>query len=634
MLQSIRERAQGWIAWFIVILISIPFALWGIQEYLGGGTESIVATVNGEEITERAFQANYQNFRQSIRQRLGQNYRPELLDEERLRAQVLESMIQEELIRQTSEDLGLVAGNHQIRARIQSIPAFQVAGQFDKQAYERSIRQRGMTSVGFDARIREALVSEQLSNAILDTEVVTETELETFIRLRQQQREFSYLLITAADFVETVEIADGEARSHYDSHQSEYMAPAKVRVEYLELDIDRIAETLKADEESLVGYYEQHKSDYIVPEQRQASHILTLVAEDADETAQAEARALAQSALERVQGGEDFATVAKELSQDPGSADAGGDLGFFEKGIMDAAFEDTAFGMSINDISDLVRSSFGLHIIKLTAIKPETGKSFEQAKSDVEKAYLKSEAERLYYEYAERLNDLAFEDPDSLEPVAEALGMEIQVSDWIEREGGAGIFASHKVAGAAFSDDVLIEGHNSEAIEVGAEHIAVLRIKEHEAEAVRSYESVEEEILTSLKAVKAAEEAERKGREMLDRLAQGENFDTLTQESGGTVKAKKLVGRTDNSSPAPILKKAFQLPRPGNGPAIYGEAKLINGDFAVIALYRVEDGKEEGAVALGGDREALKSSLQRSRGNSYYRNLLQALRDSSEVRIK
>ncbi|MCP4993833.1 MAG: hypothetical protein GY934_08615, partial [Gammaproteobacteria bacterium] len=341
-----------------------------------------------------------------------------------------------------------------------------------------------------------------------------------------------------------------------------------------------------------------------------------------------------QSALERVQGGEDFATVARELSQDPGSADAGGDLRMFEKGIMDAAFEDTAFGMSINDISGLVRSSFGFHIIKLTAIKPETGKSFEQAKSDVEKAYLKSEAERLYYEYAERLNDLAFEDPDSLEPVADALGMEIQVSDWIEREGGAGIFASYKVAGAAFSDDVLIEGHNSEAIEVGAEHIAVLRVKEHEAEAVRSYESVEEEILTSLKAVKAAEEAELKGREMLDRLAQGENFDTLTQESGGTVKAKKLVGRTDNSVPAPILKRAFQLPRPGNGPAIYGEAKQINGDFAVIALYRVEDGAEEGAVELGGDREALKRSLQRSRGNSYYRNLQQALRDSSEVRIK
>ena len=634
MLQSIRERAQGWIAWFIVILISIPFALWGIQEYLGGGTESIVATVNGEEITERAFQANYQNFRQNIRQRLGQNYRPELLDEERLRVQVLESMIQEELIRQTSEDLGLVAGNHQIRARIQSIPAFQVAGQFDKQAYERSLRQRGMTSVGFDARIREALVSEQLSNAILDTEIVTETELETFIRLRQQQREFSYLLITAADFVETIEIADEELRSHYDSHQSQYMAPERVRVEYLELDIERIAETLKADEESLAGYYEQHKSDYIAPEQRQASHILVLVAEGADETAQAEARALSQSALDRVQGGEDFAAVAKELSQDSGSADAGGDLGFFEKGIMDKVFEDTAFGMSVNDISGLVRSSFGFHIIKLTAIKPETGKSFEQAKSDIEKAYLKNEAERLYYEYAERLNDLAFEDPDSLEPIAEALGMEIQVSDWAEREGGAGIFASYKVAGAAFSDDVLIEGNNSEAIEVGAEHIVVLRVKEHEAETVRSYESVEEEILTSLKVVKAAEEAERIGRKMLDRLTQEESFDTLTQESGVTVKAKKLVGRTDNSVPAPILKKAFQLPRPGNGPAVYGETKLTNGDFAVIALYRVEDGTDVEKVALGGDREVLKESLQRSRGNSYYRNLLQALRNSSEVRIK
>lgn len=629
MLQSIRERAQGWIAWFIVTLITIPFALWGIQEYLGGGTETVVATVNGEEITERSFETNYRNFRQSLRQRLGQNYRPELLDEQRLRAQVLESMIQEELIRQTSKELGLSAGNVQIRAAIEAIPAFQVGGQFDKQAYERGIRQRGLNSAGFDARIRQSLVSEQLSRAVTDSAIVTDTELDTLIRLGQQQREFAYLLIPAANFLETVEIADEEARSYYDSHQGEFMAPERVRVEYLELDIARIAETLEANEEDLLDHYTQYKSNYIAPEQRQASHILILIAEDADESALAEARALAQSALDRVRGGEDFAAVAKELSQDPGSSGIGGDLGFFEKGIMEKAFEDKAFSMTKNEMSDLVKSPFGFHIIKLTEIKPETGKSFEQARSDVEKAYLKSKAEGLYYEYAERLNDLAFEDPDSLEPVAEALGMEIKESDWIVRAGsGAGLFASPKVAGAAFSDDVLLDGHNSEAIEIEAEHVVVLRVKAHEEQAVRTYESVKEEIQTSLKTTKAAEQAELKGKEALDRLAQGESLDNLTQETGVTVKEKELVGRMDNAVPAPIRKKAFQLPRPDSGQAIHGEAKLDNGDFAVIALYQVEDG----AAELAG-KDALKRSLQRSRGESYYRHLLQALRDSSEVKI-
>lgn len=632
MLQSIRDRAQGWIAWFIVILISVPFALWGIQEYLGGGSESIVATVNGEEITERSLQSRYQNYRQSIRQRQGQNYRPDLLNEELLRVQVLELMIQEVLIRQTSEDLGLVVDDEQIRARIESIPIFQVAGQFDKQAYSRSLRQIGLTSVGFDAKIRQELLNEQLRSAITDTEIVTETEVDSYIRLLQQQREFAYLLISAANFAETVEIATADLRKHYDTHQSEYMAPERVKVEYLELDVERIAETLEADEESLLTYYEQHKSDYIVPEQRQASHILIEVPEDADATTLAQARTLAMSALDRVRGGEDFAIVAKELSQDPGSAESGGDLGFFEKGVMDEAFEDTAFNMNVGEISDLVRSTFGFHIIKLTAIKPETGKTLEQAKSEVEKAYLKSEAERLYYEYAERLNDLAFEDPDSLQPVVEALGMEIQVSDWIERKGGTGLFASYKVASAAFSDDVLLEGNNSEAIEIGPEHVVVMRVKEHEEEAVRTYESVEEEILKSLKAKKAAEEAESKGREILDRLAQGESFDILTKEAGLTVKEKMLVGRRDNSIPAPILKKAFQLERPDKNSAIYGEARLDNGDFAVIALYGVEDGKEEAAAELGG-RDALRSSLQYSRGNSNYSNMLQSLRDSGDVRV-
>ena len=272
--------------------------------------------------------------------------------------------------------------------------------------------------------------------------------------------------------------------SYYETNQQLFMAPERVKVEYIELDIANISATLKADEASLLGYYEQHKNEYVTAERRRASHILFALSEGPAAEADALQTGI-ESALERIRSGEEFAKVAKELSQDPGSAESGGDLGYFDKGIMDQAFEDAAFALSVGEVSEPVKSSFGYHIIKLTAVQEESGKSYDQVKDQIKAAYLKSEAEKLFYEYAERLSDLAYEDPDSLQPAADALGIETKISDWIERSGGSGLFASTKVTGAAFSDDVLLERHNSEAIEIGAEHILVLRVVEHEESSVR-----------------------------------------------------------------------------------------------------------------------------------------------------
>ncbi len=258
------------------------------------------------------------------------------------------------------------------------------------------------------------------------------------------------------------------------------MAPERVKVLYLELDLENIASTLEADEEAMLEYYDQHKSDYITEEQRSARHILIAVDATNDEAAESSARALADTALVRINGGEDFSAVAKELSQDPGTSDMGGDLGYFGKGEMDDAFDAAAFAMNEGAISEPVRTEFGFHIIQLTGIRPKQGKSFDEARDEVKVAHLKDQAERLFYEYAEKMNDQAYEDPDSLEPAAAVLNLEVSESGWFTRDGGEGIASSLKVASAAFSDDVLSGGHNSEVIELGAEHMVVLRILEHE----------------------------------------------------------------------------------------------------------------------------------------------------------
>jgi len=632
MLQDIRERAQGWIAWFIVILISVPFALWGIQSYLGGGSEQIVAKVNGQEITERDFENGYRGMRQRLRQQLGENYRPELIDEARLRREYLDSMIRNQLILQAADTMGLGVGDEQVRATIRSIPAFQVGGGFNKQAYERGVRGRGLTPSGFEAQIKQAIVSEQLSKAVVGSEVTTTSELEQFVRLRMQQRDLDYLRIPAINYTEAVDASEEDARNYYTARQEEFIAPERVKVEYLELDIDSISETLSADEESLIGYYEQNRKAYVVPEQRQASHILITLNESDDDQARERALKLAEAALERVRAGEDFSRVAGELSQDPGSADKGGDLGFFGKGVMDQVVEEAVFAMSEGDVSEPVRSEFGFHIIKLTAIRPESGEPFDAVKEKIRAAYLKSEAERLFYGYAERISDLAYEDPGSLQPAADALGIETRMSDWLSREGGTGLFASTKLVGTAFSDDVLLEGHNSEVVEIGQEHLAVLRVAEHEEAAVRPFDAVKEQILSSLRTEKAANLAQDKGDELIEQLGQGTAVDLLAGKEGLELISREGVGRDERELPPVLVSHLFKMPRPTDDRPTYAGVRLPSGDYAVIALNKVVDGDLKTVDELGGEA-TLKGMLERSRGEVYFRHLVQDLRDQADIVI-
>jgi len=447
-----------------------------------------------------------------------------------------------------------------------------------------------------------------------------------------QRRDFDYLRIPANNYTDAVDVLEQDARNYYTARQAEFMAPERVKVEYLELDIAAISESLSADEESLIGYYEQNKKAYIVPEQRRASHILITLDESGDDAARERSLKQAEAALERVRTGEDFAQVARELSQDPGSADQGGDLGFFGKGVMDQAFEEVTYAMSEGDVSEPVRSQFGFHIIKLTAIRPESGEPFDAVKEKIRSAYLKNEAERLFYEYAERMSDLAYEDPDSLQPAADALGIETRRSNWFDREGGDGLFASTKLVGAAFSDDVLLEGHNSEAVEISSEHIAVLRVIEHEEAAVRPFDSVREKILSTLKMEKAASLAKDKGNELIEELSQGAAVDLLAGKEGLELISREGVGRDEREMPPALVSRLFKMPRPAGEQPVYAGVRLPDGDYAVVVLNRVEDGELKTVDELGGEA-TLKSMIERSRGEVYFRHLVQNLKDQADIVI-
>ncbi len=631
MLQSIREKAQGWIAWAIVIMISIPFALWGIQSYLGGGSAAIKASVNDREITEREFESDYRSFREQLRQQLGGSYRPELLDDKLLRKEALASMIKSELIYQQAMELDLRASDEVLRDMIKNNRAFQVGGRFNQKAYEDATRGIGLTTDGYEMEMRRFLVSEQLKRAVVSSEITTQSELTDLLRLKEQRRKMEYLIVPAKGFLADAKVDPEEVATYYDANKSSFMSPERVKLEYLELDIKNLAKTVEVKEEDLRGYYEHSKDDYMLPEQRRASHILITVKDSADDATKSKARAAAEDALKRVKSGEDFAKVAKELSQDPGSAKQGGDLGFFGRGVMAAEFEDAAFALNKDAISDLVKTQFGYHIIKVTDIRAPKGRGFEEARDDLIKAYRKEEAGRQFYEYAEKLADLTYEDPSSLEPAADALGLKVQKSDWIGRDGGEGILANGRVVTAMFSEDVLIQRNNSEVLELGPEHVLVLRVAEHEESQIRPLQQVRGDIELILKKRAASKQAEQKGVEIVTALRQGLSMQKAAAEHKAQLKALAEVGRDSSNTPGEVLQTLFRMPRPKGEAPVYDATALGDGDYAVIALHEVIDGSEKKAADDGVSK--IKASLGRITGEINYEHLVENKRERSNIVI-
>ncbi|MEW8029893.1 MAG: SurA N-terminal domain-containing protein [Candidatus Thiodiazotropha sp.] len=626
MLQVIRDKAQGWIAWAIVILISIPFALWGIQSYLGVGSEPVAATVNGAEITERTLDSQYQRFRQQLRDQLGAAYRPEMFDDTRMRKEVLNRLIRDELVQQTSNMMGLRAGSSMIQATILSMPTFQKDGRYDQQTYERALRLQGISPAGFEDRVRRALVAEQLSQAVQAGSFVTPKELNESQRLLKQTREFSYFVVPAGDFKLSDELSDDEIKAYYEANQSAFISPEKVKVEYILLDVETAGGTIDVNEELLRGYYENNQDEFGLPEQRQASHILILAAADADQTAVDEARSKIDTLAERLRNGESFDELAKQNSQDPGSAASGGDLGFFGKGIMDPAFENAVYALREGEVSEPVRTSFGFHLIKLTGIKDGTVKPFEEARSEVEAAYRKFEGERLYFEMAEQLADLSYEDPDSLESAASVLELTIQQSDWVTREQGTGVFANPKARTAAYSDDVLKEHNNSELVEIDGTSSLVLRVLDHQESSVLPLDEVKQQITETLQQQKAEQQAQAEAEKRLAEIAAGALLSEVAESYAVT--GPMTVNRNDRQIPPGLSSALFRTAKPAAGGSSPGTARLAGGDFAVYLLTDVAEGSADDEA-----NQQQYESLRRMLGRDHYEMVLTDLESRADIEV-
>jgi peptidyl-prolyl cis-trans isomerase D len=631
MLYFIREKIQGWIAWAIVILLIIPFALWGINEYMGGGGALAVATVNGEEISQRDFQQNYYMQRNRMREMLGAQYDPSVFDA-RIKEQALQDLIDQELLAQNAKQVGFRVAEDSVKQTILSIDAFKEDGQFSNQLYARALQAQGESPTSFEQRLQRAILTQQLHSGVSNSALVTETELQRLLKIENQTRDIDHLTLKADNFKNDADASDEVLQQYYDAHRDEFMTPEQVSIEYVELKASDLGTDAQPSEEELQQFYEERVSQFQVPEERRTRHILIAVNKGADEETINKAREKATEIRKKLADGGDFAKLAEEYSDDPGSSKLGGDIGFFGQGNLDPEYEKAMFALKVGEISEPVLSSFGFHIIKLEEIRAEKSKPFEEVKDELIADYRKNIAERKFFEEAEKLTTLAYEVPTTLADAAGAVGLEIKTTPLFGRRGGPGIAANAKVAQLAFSNEVLVEGYNSEPVEIGENHVVVLRVKEHVEKKPRTLEEAKTEIKTRVLNEKAREKAKQRGEDVIKRLQGGEDIQAIAKELElEWVKSGELK-RSDRKVDSAIVSQAFKLSRPEEGKSSFGGTALANGDYAVIAVNKVTDGD------IANIEESNKVNLRRTlagiRGDANFTDLLSSLKEAANIVIQ
>ncbi len=629
MLQAIREKAQGWIAWAIVILISIPFALFGIQQYLGVSADPVVASVDGTDITVRQLERRVREFRETMRQRMGSAFRADIFSDKLLKPRVLQAMLDETLLRQAAKDWGMRVSDEQVAAYIRSLSGLQSGGKFDMRLYEATVRNQGLTKVGFEALVREEMVRAQQQSGIRDTTIVTHSDLSEQVRLGEQRREVRYARIPADGFLDAAAVSDEEARQYYERSQRDYQVPERVKLAWIQLEVKALADDVSVDEETLRQYFEDHRSEFVAEQERRVRHILIPVEGDENKV-----RQKVEKLVEQLRQGADFPALAKEYSRDPGSAADGGDLGWVNRGVMVKPFEEVVFAAKPGEITGPVKTEFGYHIIEVTDVRGGAEAGFEQVRDKVEAAYRHAQAEEIYYERLERLANLAYETPDSLVPVAEALGLEVKNSDWITRNGGDSLplaIDSPKVVSVAFSDEVLGEGNNSDVIELAPTRAVVVRVEEHEEATVRPFDEVKEQVRQAAARAQAADEAHAEGEKRLAELRAGGDLEELVKARGWDLKQARVGRRGDKDTPVEVVRAVFEAACPVDGRSTYDGVVSADGDYFLIAVDQVIDGDLE---ALG--KAQYEQRLVRPRqvlGSAEFRGVLRVLRTRADIDV-
>ncbi|MCL2658321.1 MAG: SurA N-terminal domain-containing protein [Betaproteobacteria bacterium] len=540
-------------------LIILPFALWGVDSYIHNfGRDTDVAKIGRIKITQSEFQEAMREEQDRLRQQMGEAFDPDILKHPEVRESVLERLINQRLLQlQVAKD-GIQATPEALREVIGDIDAFKENGQFSMQRYEQLLATRGMTRENFEAKLARDIAQQQLLAAVAGSAFSPSISVDRWLSLQDEKREVSIWTISAAKFVSQVKLAPDAARKEYDSDLKRWEQPEQVRVEYLVLSLEALAQQISISDQELRKEYEAHKDKYAAPEERRARHILIEVAKDAPADKRAAAKEKVEALLKQVKAKpESFAELAKANSSDKGSAEKGGDLGFFGRGQMVKPFEDAAFKLKPGEISGVVETDYGYHIIKLEAIHGGALKSFDEVKQQIADELKHAAAAKKFTELADMFANTVYEQPDTLKGAAEKFKLPLQQSGWISKDSAkqdaSGLFKNEKLLAAIFSADTLKNNRNTEAIDVGNNTLVSARLIEHKPAAVTPFETVRAQIEQKLTAEAAAQLATAEGEKRLAALQKGE---TVTAEWS----PQSVITRFDAGNlPPDALKAIFRV---------------------------------------------------------------------------
>ena len=628
MLQALRDKSSGLIAKIVLGALIFAFSFFGIESYFTGRNETWVAKVDKSEISADQFRDRFQNYRAAMLQRSNGQLDPAMLERPEVKRQVLDALIDEQLMLNANEKLGIVIPDERVRELIRSYPQFQVDGKFDEGAYRAVLAGAQRSPLQFQEQQRQALAADELRTLIGSIGVVTPREIDEHIRLRDQTRDLRTLTLPKP--AEAPKIDDAQVESYYNAHLSDYMTAETVSLDYIEFDAKAVKMEETPDESVLRERYDREKARYVTPEQRLASHIL-VTAKGGDADAQKAALAKAQQIAKSVREGKDFAAAAKESSEDLGSKGEGGDLGWLQPGVSDPAFDSALFALKKGEISEPVLSSEGYHIIQLRDVRESKEKTFEDVKAELAKSYVESEREKLFGELASKVYDQSRTDLNSLENAAKLAGVEVQKTAQFPRTGGTGIAANPAVLKAAFSDSVLVHGENSELLDLGDDRKAIVRLGEHKRSEQRPLDAVREEVRTHLVAEALAKAARERADGLLERLRKGETLDQIAAELKLTVVDAKGTGRSAANVDSRIIGAAFKLSRPADGKPEYGNVSLPGEAYALFAVDKVTDGDVAKVDEAG--REAVRNQLQAVNSMIATSEFVASLRKAAKIQI-
>ncbi len=579
MLQNIRDNSQGWIAKTIIGVIVVLMALTGFDAIIQSTSNSQnAADVNGEKITQSSLNAAVDMQRRQLIQQFGKDFDASLLDDKLLRQASLDSLVDRTLLLQGAKEAGMGFSDASLDQLILQTPAFQVDGKFNAARFDQILQQQGMGRMEFRERLKQDVLVSQLQASLAASNFVTDAELENFVRLDKQTRDFASQTIHID--TKSIDISDDELKAYYDEHKDQYMSPEQVVVEYVELRKESFFAQAEASDEELQALYQKEIAN--LAEQRRAAHILLEVN---DKLSDEQAKAKLAEVAERLKQGEDFAKLAEEVSQDPGSASNGGDLGFAGPGVYDPEFEKSLYALKKDEVSAPVRSSFGWHLIKLLDVQAPEVPSFDSLKAKLEREVKAQQVEQRFVEAAKELEEASFEASDLAQP-AQELGLQVQTSGAFGREGGEGVAANRQVVQAAFSPEVLEDGANSGAIELDPDTTLVLRVKEHKKPTLLPLEEVSVGIRDTLSRKKASEAAKAEGEALLAQLRDG-------AASGKDWKVVEAATRSQEGVEPEVLQALFRMAKPEDGKSSFAGLTLNNGDYVVLRLDGVGQAKAE-----------------------------------------